>query len=298
MLSLFDPPKAKPKAGGAADLDLVEAAAMDDPDPKVTRAVAALPPPQDGVDFSDALVGSQKAAGAGEVKGDLPGHEFHGNQYTGGMGRRANGGKAALRKAVDEVAARAKAAEPKITADLFQLAERMGGDINFLRPDGARALDMRLKSRESLNRKIRDGAEAAKMTYAEKAAEIKDAVRYTMLVDPGKYTNAYQGTIDSLRQQGYTVAESDIKNYWPDGNVYRGLNVAATSPDGQRFELQFHTPDSLRTKEVTLHPIYEEVRDPHTAPSRRDELTAQMRQISAMIPTPPGIIATDHVRIE
>ena len=42
------------------------------------------------------------------------------------------------------------------------------------------------------------------------------------------------------------------KNYWTHPE-YKGVNTRWATPDGQRFEVQFHTPDSFHAKHHVTH---------------------------------------------
>ena len=69
---------------------------------------------------------------------------------------------------------------------------------------------------------------------------------------------------------------------------YRGVNTSwRNRVSGQRFEVQFHTPQSYHAKEYT-HPRYEEARHPSTSPERVMELHASMNEIFGKVPIPKG----------
>lgn len=52
-----------------------------------------------------------------------------------------------------------------------------------------------------------------------------------------------------------------LKNTWLDEmNPYNGINVQIEAPNGQVFELQFHTPESFELKNGVLHELYEQLR--------------------------------------
>jgi hypothetical protein len=42
------------------------------------------------------------------------------------------------------------------------------------------------------------------------------------------------------------------KNYWTDAE-YKGINTRWVTAEGQRFEVQFHTPDSFHAKHQVTH---------------------------------------------
>jgi len=64
-----------------------------------------------------------------------------------------------------------------------------------------------------------------------------------------------------MKEKGYT--EKKLKNFWktpPSDGSYHGINSQWIHPGtGQKLELQFHTPESLRI-EKRNHPHYERFR--------------------------------------
>ena len=69
--------------------------------------------------------------------------------------------------------------------------------------------------------------------------------------------------------------------------MYRGVNTVVQTSDGYLFELQFHTADSLRTKEI-VHKLYEEYRQLGPTSKRALALEKEMIEISDQIPIPKG----------
>ena len=61
-----------------------------------------------------------------------------------------------------------------------------------------------------------------------------------------------------LTKKGYQIDR--VGNSWGD-DYYQGLNMTLISPNGQYFELQFHTEDSFMVKEKINHVYYEQSRD-------------------------------------
>jgi hypothetical protein len=165
--------------------------------------------------------------------------------------------------------------EPGMTADMIDLANAHGGQME--------GLDFRVKSEKSLARKV----EAEKQDFdgdAMKTAEsMSDVVRYTMSFDERQYTAGTEAVLADLQSKGY---QTRTKNYWQSDDPYQGINVAVTHPNGTVFELQFHTPKSVMEKEK-VHLIYDNYR---TEPSkkRRWAMWQEMVGISNAIPVPPG----------
>jgi hypothetical protein len=185
-------------------------------------------------------------------------------------------------EAAQRVYDQAVAAEPQITADVVDLLDANGGEPN--------GLEYRVKTPDSIEGKIfreqRDGGG----TVDEVAGKLSDLNRYTGLWDDQTYAQGAQSVVDELRAKGYDVR---VKNYWghPE-NPYRGINLALVSPDGQKLELQFHTPDSFDLKmdqaAGSMHDLYRRWQQ-STDPSERAELNARMHELSRTLNEPPGV---------
>lgn len=80
------------------------------------------------------------------------------------------------------------------------------------------------------------------------------------------------------------------KNSWEDPE-YKGINTRWVTPEGQRFEVQFHTPESYHAKQEVTHKAYERARNPLTSKIEIQELKEFQREVSSWIPIPRG--ATD-----
>jgi hypothetical protein len=195
-----------------------------------------------------------------------------------------------LTRRADQVAAgllvRYRKVEPGITAQLTAAATAAGGRME--------GLEFRLKSRESLARKIRDKSIAKGATQSEYGAKIGDAVRYTMIVDPARYSEATRGMLDSFRDQGYEVIDED--NTWVPDSIYKGVNSVLRTPDGVLFELQFHTEDSFRVK-MGQHVDYETMRDPARSAQEQFEAYERMRSNWEAIEVPEGVESVGNLLV-
>lgn len=202
------------------------------------------------------------------------------DQSTHGKG----GGKSPTAlAAAEKVHSKAAKVEPQITEKMKGLAANNGGEMI--------GLEYRTKSLDSLTRKIQDKAdEEFGGDFDKAAADIGDSVRYTMELSPNKYSAGAKNTIDELNAAGY---ETKVKNYWQEGNVYKGVNVTVKAPDGTKFELQFHTKASFDTKEKKNHPLYEEHRLTTTSKARKSELERAMAENwnSVEVPSDLGLLS-------
>lgn len=171
--------------------------------------------------------------------------------------------------------------EPAITEALKKIAE-----ANKLKMEG---IENRIKTKASYLRKINKktrGSTDPKI-IKEITESANDTIRYTYMGEPEKLVDNFETVSRELRDQGYTLI--DINNTWLDEkNPYNGLNTTFETPNGQKFEIQFHTPESLRVKEE-MHKLYEEQRLETTPPQRKVELMQQMADMAEGMQAPAGI---------
>jgi hypothetical protein len=177
----------------------------------------------------------------------------------------------ALARAVRE---KAVAAEPVITKLVEGIAQQSGAKLE--------GLSQRVKSTDSLARKIDLDAEQGYGGDKKKAAEeISDANRYTLSVNDTDYASTLQSAVTAFEATGWKVR---VKNFWQAGDPYDGVNIKAER-DGVKVELQVHTPVSFRTKEKSLHDIYEIYRVSTDDGVRRSSWE-KMVKIATRVPRP------------
>ena len=141
------------------------------------------------------------------------------------------------------------------------------GSRNKLPNGNLVGIDYRLKGRASLTRKMNTMFSEEGFLLDDIPANISDALRYTQVFDPEDYARGMARTMASLQDEGYDVLK--FKNYW-GGDMYQGVNTVIRGPNGQVFELQFHTPQSFHTKEFITHKWYEAARKlPISHPDRK-----------------------------
>lgn len=173
--------------------------------------------------------------------------------------------------------------EKKITPDVKDSVEGNGAHLV--------GEDHRLKTPDSFSEKIGTRAENEGKTEAEALAESKDVVRYTCEDEKEFLVDDYEKVTKDLTVKGYQVDQ--VKNTWEDEeNPYKGVNVIYESPDGQKFEVQYHTPESFKAKEEQ-HKYYEELRtlDPEDPEYEQKyaELSEKMYEISDELEEPDNI---------
>ena len=156
----------------------------------------------------------------------------------------------------------------------------------------------RLKGDDRLKEKIAEKVEHEPgRTPAESMLGVNDAVRYTFCSEPATYQDAYWNIKGMLEERGYSMFYS--KNHWRDDPEYKGINSRWVTPEGQRFELQFHTPESFNAKQEVTHDSYERIRNPLTGRGERRELETFQRHVSSWINVPGNSVTIpDHKEIE
>jgi hypothetical protein len=140
-----------------------------------------------------------------------------------------------------------------------------------------------LKGENRLKEKIADAVRGRPGLTVGQALEIvPDAVRFTFTYEPARYADGVLTDVDRLKAEGFELMK--LKNLWAD-EQYKGINSQWRRPEtGLRFEVQFHTQESLEAKELT-HEVYERIRAP-APPAERVELEHFQRTANALLVTP------------
>ncbi len=188
--------------------------------------------------------------------------------------------------AVQAIYDRARENERKITPDMEAIAKKLGTEMY--------GLEFSVKTASSLERKIDKKMLERTFTEEEVMENMGDIVRYTQMCKHDKIAENALKTVELLRQKGYDISEIDNK-YLKTSTPYKGVHINALSPDGQKFELQMHSKESMAVKE-SIHPIYEEARKTTISPQLRKELEKQMQMISSKLPKPKGIESVQNYR--
>jgi hypothetical protein len=191
-----------------------------------------------------------------------------------------------------DAVARVHEAEPRFSADTQAIEQenkdKFGGWLA--------GFEHRLKGEDRLKEKIAAMVKVeSNMTAAEALREIPDATRYTFCFQPENYTRGYYDIKERYESRGYEMYYS--QNHWTDPE-YKGVNTRWVVADGQRFEVQFHTPDSFHAKHEVTHKAYERIRDPSTRRSEKPELHEFQRQVCELIKIPDGATGIPDYRKE
>ena len=176
----------------------------------------------------------------------------------------------------------AQSVEPQLTQSMH--------DVQAAVPSShLEGLDARLKSEDSYLRKVSTDLQEKSLTgtpdVAAAIANMKDAVRYTFVVDDAHYVTSTETLADQLKAEGFSPVRSPT-NSW-GGAGYQGINSHWMDGSGHVFEVQFHTPESFAAKQIT-HPMYDEIRAPATPPERVIELVREQRGVFDAVPRPVG----------
>ena len=231
-------------------------------------------------------------------KGDLPGHEFHGNQYTEGRGGQASETKNRVPKTTKElaqaIANRAAKNEPEISREIDETCKQYGG-VRI----GAKFV---LKDVDSMSGKLtRDAKEYLETNKGaiETAAEnLGDAVRYTIAFPTEKFGEGVSNVLADFKTEGFEPLK--IKNYFNNDpqNSYRGINcVFRDTATNQKFEVQFHTPES-EAMVGQVHDSYEKVRE--LDPSSQEYADGQANMIAMWnsVPIPAGVEGIGKISVK
>ncbi len=156
--------------------------------------------------------------------------------------------------------------------------------------------EFRLKGEGRIQEKIALVLEVEpQITAAEALREIPDAIRYTYCFEPENYTKGYYDIKERFESRGHEMYYS--QNYWTNPE-YKGINTRWVTPEGQRFEVQFHTPESFHAKHHVTHLAYERIRNLATSDEERGELKAFQREVSSWVRVPDGAADIPNYRKE
>ena len=130
-------------------------------------------------------------------------------------------------------------------------------------------LEYRLKTKDSYLGKIRRDYSDGKSGY-----EINDIIRYTYGADVNNLVDKTLSCIDDMKNMDYNTVK--VKNFWLDkSNPYNGINTTVQVPNGQKFEIQYHTKESYIVKDK-MHKDYEVWRQMDKTTKEAQQLRKEM----------------------
>jgi len=171
-----------------------------------------------------------------------------------------------------------RSAEPELTARIRAMERSVGGRLA--------GLEHRLKTPESLGRKLATAGLGGSDDAVEALAAQLDTLRFTLVIATRRYRRGVAAAGAWLDRSGMSLTR--LRNAW-DGPGYRGINSTWTDPGtGVRFEIQFHTPQTRRATVLT-HPWYEASRSPELPEWLRREWQDRIGAVYATARRPRGV---------
>lgn len=164
--------------------------------------------------------------------------------------------------------------EEAIGSDVKAAADALGGTLH--------KLDHRMKSPSSAYEALHSRPDSRGTMRS-----MKDLVRYSVIFEEDSYTASAKRMLGMLARDGYSVAS--VWNAWNDkGYPYRAINVCLLSPQGARFELQFHTAQGARINDLT-HGMYERRRLLHKGSEEYAQILREQHALADSIAIPQGV---------
>lgn len=168
--------------------------------------------------------------------------------------------------------------EAEMTTDFIKATDSAG-----VRQAG---LAYRMKSPQSLARKIDDRAERKEISVGEAAGHVQDLIRYTAVCEKQtELVDKATSVTDELTDRGWTVLSAESS--YVQGHPYKGLHLNLEK-NGCVTEVQIHSTQSLAVK-MSTHADYEISRDENQPLS--DRIAAEKRSVDAWsgVPSPKGL---------
>ncbi|MBB6589327.1 Type III effector protein (Skwp 4) [Ralstonia solanacearum] len=132
-------------------------------------------------------------------------------------------------------------------------------------------------------------------------ARIRDAMRWVVLLPVERFAAEFEQTRQALEEAGLRVMRIN-NGFVAADTTYAGLNATLRTAGGLDFEMQFHTVDSLRTRN-TSHKAYRKLQDQEVdAMLERDpgkrlslqqsnaQLLLELKERAAEVPRPQGVV--------
>lgn len=200
-------------------------------------------------------------------------------RYPWGSGERPYQGMSSSALSVYKIA---NEKEKVITKDIKEAAKASNSKLY--------GLENRLKTVDSIQRKINKKQIEDGKTEKESMESIHDSVRYTTISDTKDFVSNYESFKKRMNDLGYT--ETECKNYFDQFNKglvkHKAVQSQFSDKDGFTFEVQFQTPESQKAKTEKI-PLYEERRKVGIDSGRAKELEKEMEMLALKVPDPPGI---------
>lgn len=118
------------------------------------------------------------------------------------------------------------------------------------------------------------------ISYEQAVDMLEDLLRYDVACPPFGFLDTYKTVLTRLFEKGYELTE--VENTWESftrEKPYRGVNCTLKAPDGQLFEIQFHTPESYAVKRLN-HAYYDELRKPEAEGTAMADILANIEYLT------------------
>jgi gas vesicle protein len=206
----------------------------------------------------------------------------------------ASAGKPVLSAEVIALRRAAKALEAEVTPVMRQVLQQINGTLQGEGGHGGGDPQKHfLKSPRSLRRKLDLISQQQGIDRPQAAAQVRDALRYIVRIEPADFSTNVNAALSAFQECGLTVMR--VRNGFAEEETsYAGVNVNLSTRAGQDFEVQLHTPLSLRNK-LASYKHYDKLRGlqalpgPASAAGEADTLRQTLRAMAAQVPKPEGI---------
>ncbi|CDX24822.1 Shikimate kinase [Mesorhizobium plurifarium] len=187
-------------------------------------------------------------------------------------------------------AQRAAAEEGAITANAQAVAAllRQAG-IEVTMPH----LEQRLRGRDSMA----DGLTGQSVSAAPEAQLLTNAVRHVFEIPDAALTRAFKAAVLAFEERG--CSEVETTNWFRMRTPsFLAIRTVFSTPQGYRFEVEFHTPASYRAK-LANHDLYKQIgwlrRHPEPdAVQKADELVQRVKDRCLEVAIPPDASSIPH----
>lgn len=156
-----------------------------------------------------------------------------------------------------------------------------------------------VKKAKSIEKKIQRLCVLNGITPEQAADRVRDAMRWIIQLPHETFGAHAQKALETLTANGLRITRVN-NSFMARNRTYAGLNVKLQTREALNFEIQFHTGDSLYTRNKT-HKIYRQWQDTDveqrqaTDPAQRQALQkantdrlAALKTYAATVPTPIG----------
>ena len=247
-------------------------------------------------------------------------------EYLAGL---PNDGRKVFLSGVRELVERDDALTQGVLRDSLDRLRSAGqGDALLVGTEHARKLSPSISRKiDEMNRETPGAADFTGLTpdkvqvkLAELSGDLNDVQRYTVAIPKEQYAAGTREVLRDLRDQGYALFDGPTdkaardrgelfrtrplleaddtlphakysKDFWREGNRYRGINMTLVSPEGSLFELQFHTPESYDLKTYLTHAPYDTYRLSEMRPEQRVNALLELAAMTDkyLDTVPPGV---------